>query len=447
MTAPSPGGLIGVINCTYTGLNKTGACAATGLDTSAFVVTATANAGSALVGWTGCDMTSGPIDPVSGAMRTCSALTSSAKTITANFSRTFTLTAAGSGAGTGTMTDPGNGINCAWNGSATSGACARTGVSDTTYAIVAAPDSGSIFVGWTGCATITTTTLSNDTCHVMSSSDATVRASFTTTSGTTLAASMACNGSSLDVTITGGSAPFDITGSGPGLPANGAPLGTTQLPSTGLSTWSAVTVTETTGSQDQVVLGSKTCGVSSQAAPAPRSPKNGLVIRTRSAKLGWKVVKGAAGYQVQLADNTGFSNPRTVGGIAKSPVTISGLAFGVYFWRVAVHTPAGWSPYSAPFSFEVTLLKAPKKNAVVRTHTPKFSWQKLGGATGYILEVSKDPGFADNPATLLIHTTAQSKTTFTTPKTGPLPSGKLYWRVSPDGGHIWTAGWAFTIQP
>ena len=50
-----------------------------------------------------------------------------------------------------------------------------------------------------------------------------------------LAAAATCNGDDLDVNITGGDNPFDITGTGPTLPQNGVPIGVTTL--TGPGSW------------------------------------------------------------------------------------------------------------------------------------------------------------------------------------------------------------------
>lgn len=74
---------------------------------------------------------------------------------------------------------------------------------------------------------------------------------------TALSATASCNGDNLAVTISTGDGPFNITGTGTGLPQSGVAIGTTSL--TGPGSWTGVTVTETTGDLESVVLGAYTC--------------------------------------------------------------------------------------------------------------------------------------------------------------------------------------------
>ncbi len=93
-----------------------------------------------------------------------------------------------------------------------------------------------------------------------------------------LAAAAVCNGDNLDVTITAGNAPFNITGtSGPGLPLNGVGTGTYTL--TGPDTWTGVTVNETTGDTETSTLGDFTC-------PPPASGGGGGEIAAQVQALG-----------------------------------------------------------------------------------------------------------------------------------------------------------------
>ena len=84
---------------------------------------------------------------------------------------------------------------------------------------------------------------------------------------TTLEPTAACDTATgnLVMDITAGDAPFNITGTGPGLPLNGIGVGTQTL--TGPDTWTDVTVTETAGDLETVLLGDFTC-----EAPEPEPP-------------------------------------------------------------------------------------------------------------------------------------------------------------------------------
>lgn len=68
-----------------------------------------------------------------------------------------------------------------------------------------------------------------------------------------LSASAELDGDNLVVTITAGDGPFNITGTGPGLPLSGVAAGVHTL--TGPGTWTGVTVTETTGDEESENLG------------------------------------------------------------------------------------------------------------------------------------------------------------------------------------------------
>lgn len=73
-----------------------------------------------------------------------------------------------------------------------------------------------------------------------------------------LASSASCVGNDLQVNITAGDGPYNITGTGPGLPANGVAAGVTTL--TGPGAWTGVTVTETTGvAPESQLLGDFNC--------------------------------------------------------------------------------------------------------------------------------------------------------------------------------------------
>ena len=61
---------------------------------------------------------------------------------------TYTLTVSPSGTGSGNVT--GNGIDCAWNGSSSSGTCSVNLNYNTLVSLTAAPNAGSTFSGWSG---------------------------------------------------------------------------------------------------------------------------------------------------------------------------------------------------------------------------------------------------------------------------------------------------------
>ena len=79
-----------------------------------------------------------------------------------------------------------------------------------------------------------------------------------TATGVMLEAIVRCNDLNLEVEITQGDAPFDLTGSGPGLPANGLGVGITTLPGPGV--WSDLTLREVSSDYEIRQLGELGCG-------------------------------------------------------------------------------------------------------------------------------------------------------------------------------------------
>ncbi len=91
--------------------------------------------------------------------------------------------AAGSGTGAviGALTGTGTStaISCFLDGGTTSGECTETLTHGTTIDLIAAPDPGNRFDGWTGCDSLLSTTLDGDTCRVTLYSGRTVTAALT----------------------------------------------------------------------------------------------------------------------------------------------------------------------------------------------------------------------------------------------------------------------------
>ncbi|MBV6342050.1 InlB B-repeat-containing protein [Candidatus Magnetobacterium casense] len=105
-------------------------------------LTATVNSGSAFNGWTG-DCT--------GTSTTCTLTMSASKSVTANFKSTSSFALTVTKVGTGTVSASPTSLT--WNGTGTTGTASYE--PDTTAVLTATPDSGSIFVGWTGdCASV-----------------------------------------------------------------------------------------------------------------------------------------------------------------------------------------------------------------------------------------------------------------------------------------------------
>jgi hypothetical protein len=132
---------IGTVTSAPAGINCGPTCSASFVSDSAVTMTATPGADSIFTGFTGCDSVSGA---------SCTVSMTNPRTVTAIFMlKRFTLTVAKTGIGKGTVTSSPAGINCSGTGSG----CSSDYVINTSVGLTATPALGSIFVGWTGCAT------------------------------------------------------------------------------------------------------------------------------------------------------------------------------------------------------------------------------------------------------------------------------------------------------
>jgi hypothetical protein len=108
-------------------------CSANYVSTALVTLTATPDAGSSFVRWSG--------DCV-GSTMTCAVTMSAARNVTATFSANK-ITVTKDGTGTGTVTSNSGGINCGLS-------CSANYLSGTLVTLTAAPDATSSFAGWSG---------------------------------------------------------------------------------------------------------------------------------------------------------------------------------------------------------------------------------------------------------------------------------------------------------
>ncbi|MEO1370670.1 MAG: SdrD B-like domain-containing protein, partial [Acidobacteriota bacterium] len=87
------------------------------------------------------------------------------------------LTVLGAGSGRGSI--GGALIACTIEAGVGAGGCDARVIHGTTLELVAAPEASNVFEGWSGCTSVSTTTLTGDTCAAVLTSDRTVTAAFT----------------------------------------------------------------------------------------------------------------------------------------------------------------------------------------------------------------------------------------------------------------------------
>jgi hypothetical protein len=148
----------GTVTSSPAGVNCGTTCSASFVNDSQVTLTAATATDSNFTGWTGCDSVSGA---------TCTVAMTNARTVSAIFMlKRFTLAAARTGLGVGTVTSSPAGINCG-------SSCSSDYVINTAVALTASPAANSVFVGWSGCDSV-----SGATCNVLMSSAKSVTANF-----------------------------------------------------------------------------------------------------------------------------------------------------------------------------------------------------------------------------------------------------------------------------
>jgi Divergent InlB B-repeat domain/Domain of unknown function DUF11 len=170
----------GTVASTPAGVNCPPACSVNVAGGTAIDLLPSAAAGSVFVGWSGCDSLTDS---------TCTVTMNADRTVTATFNlQTFTLTVAKPGAGGGLVTSTPPGIACG-------STCSASYDGGTQVTLAANPDTGSDFIGWSGCDSV-----AGNSCMVAMNTNRAVSATFELRPGTGLA----------DVSLTVSDAPDPV---------------------------------------------------------------------------------------------------------------------------------------------------------------------------------------------------------------------------------------------
>ncbi len=185
-----------------------------------------------------------------------------------------------------------------------------------------------------------------------------------------LTASAACVGENLDVMISGGDGPFNITASGGiNMPVNGVGIGTTTI--NGPEKWDDVTVTETVGDLESINLGQYKCR--SGEIPTPLTPAHQSHTTNAFPTFSWTAISGANDYRVFVYDDKVVAN-RTVdirensGGPTSMTLSVP-LPDGRLFWRARGRQNSLWSLWSVRF----TLFKDPVVPLTINMPAPDIN--------------------------------------------------------------------------
>ncbi len=182
------------ISCTVTAGAASGDCTESYLDGTAVTLTATSDAGSRFVSWSG-DCTGSA---------TCQVTMSQARTVTATFEAQHELTVAGGGTGNGIVTSDVAGISCTLTAGVASDDCSEPYDEGTAVELTAAADAGSRFDSWSGACS------GSGTCQVTMDQARAVTATFVLQHELTVDGAGVGNGSvtsdvaGISCTVTGG---------------------------------------------------------------------------------------------------------------------------------------------------------------------------------------------------------------------------------------------------
>ncbi|MCW5622318.1 MAG: FecR domain-containing protein, partial [Burkholderiales bacterium] len=135
------------------------------------------------------------------------------------------------------------------------------------------------------------------------------------------------------------------------------------------------------------------------AAPLPQAPTDAQAIVSDEIALRWQVSDDAAlVYRVQVARDGEFGDLviDETGITAEALVLDSGLAAGMYYWRVAAHHPEyGDSPFGPVRSFRrvprVPVLSTPR----LTPEDIRLSWESAETGVRHRVQLARDETFAD----------------------------------------------------
>ena len=195
------------------------------------------------------------------------------------------------------------------------------------------------------------------------------------------------------------------------------------------------------------------------SAPLLVAPLNNSINVSLSPLLDWGDVTGAATYNLQLANNSGFTIPI----IDLSSLTVSQYQLPasilqpntMYYWRASATNTNGTSSWSTVWNFttlpapNIPVLISPTNGSNILTLTPTLDWSDVIGATSYTLQVATDTNFTN----LVINLNSLTISQYSVPTGILIGNTTYYWRVravNETGPGPWSARWNFrtiTIPP
>jgi hypothetical protein len=167
------------------------------------------------------------------------------------------------------------------------------------------------------------------------------------------------------------------------------------------------------------------------SAPTLSSPANNAMLVNSNMTFRWGTVSGATQYQIQISTVNTFVSTVHDHTLTSTNYAYTMVSNGTYYWRVRAKNGGGDGPWSTIYQFNLEIMSAPTLVApanALTTTTPNitFSWNTVGAATQYDIQIALNNTFT--PA-MHIHTLSATSYPYVFAN-----AGTYYWRVRGKNG-------------
>jgi mannan endo-1,4-beta-mannosidase len=184
------------------------------------------------------------------------------------------------------------------------------------------------------------------------------------------------------------------------------------------------------------------------------SPEDGEKNILVNTELVWEKVDEATEYEVQISDDSTFTNLIIDQYVESNTIVLNQLEFNtIYYWRVRAlvnETRGPWSeifyfttvPESDPPTPTQTTLKSPADNSVQQPLNITFKWTLVANANNYRIQIATDSNFKNVFLEDVVDETTYRVEDFE-------PGQSYYWRVliiDGDSETGWSDIWKFTTE-
>jgi cyclophilin family peptidyl-prolyl cis-trans isomerase len=165
--------------------------------------------------------------------------------------------------------------------------------------------------------------------------------------------------------------------------------------------------------------------------PVLLSPVNGLEGSTGFQKIEWNEVADAVLYDVEVAEDSNFTNLFFKDSVGSNSFTISDLELGqkMYYWRIRTNNGGFKSGFSETRNFVTSIRKpiqvSPPDKAEDVSLSPVLTWSKVTGASYYKVLLAKSATFSRSQ--IVYDSTGVVDTAITV--TGLEMNTKYYWKI------------------